>query len=224
MRKIFLILSGLLFFALMAKSQISRKPYITENENYLKRIAEFRNNPIGRNKIVFLGNSLTQNGKWDEYFPSQKPVNRGIAGDNTEGMLARIDEIITAKPTKLFLMGGINDISQNKPTDSIIANLRTIVREVIIKSPKTKIYIQSTLPINNDFKRYMRLAGKETQVTELNKQLLKLSIEHKVVFINLYSLFLNKKKQLDVKYTNDGLHLNSDGYDIWVNQIRKFIQ
>lgn len=223
MRQIFIILA-LSLVAFAANAQTQRKAYITENENYLKRMAQFQHNPIEKNKIVFLGNSLTQNGKWDEYFPIQKPVNRGIAGDNTDGMLARIDEIIDSRPTKLFIMGGINDISQDKVLDSIICNLETILKEVLIKSPKTKVYIQSVLPINNDYKRYMRLSGKEGKVPELNSKILAMSKKYKVTFINLYPLFLNTKKQLDVKYTNDGLHLNSDGYAVWCKEIRKYIE
>ena len=79
---------------------------------YHKRIDEFKNNPIGSGKIVFLGNSITEaGGDWNKRFVSaNKIVNRGISGDITEGVLSRLDEIIHYKPIAVFILIGINDI------------------------------------------------------------------------------------------------------------------
>ena len=61
---------------------------------YFERISEFKNEPIGKNKIVFLGNSIMQGGgNWNNRYKSNNIVNRGISGDYTEGILKRLDEI-----------------------------------------------------------------------------------------------------------------------------------
>lgn len=195
-----------------------------ETDMYKKRIAEFRENPIKENQIVFLGNSLTQGGEWNVYFPKANPINRGISGDNTDGMLARLKEIIDAKPQKVFLLAGINDISQNKTNKEILTNVKQIILRIQQGSPKTEIYVQSLLPINNTFKRYTRLIGKEKQVVAYNKLLSKKCKKLKVTFINLYPFFLNKEHLLDPNYTSDGLHLNDDGYLIWVKQLYPYLE
>ncbi len=197
---------------------------IQENKTYIDRMTYFKQHPLTEGQIIFLGNSLTQAGKWNEYFPSQQPANRGIAGDNTEGMLARIDEIIAAKPKKLFIMAGINDISLSRSNKKIVSNISTMIVMIKEGSPDTQIYLQSVLPINNEIGIYSRLKKKEKTIEKLNKELHKLSKKENLIFINIYPSFLIKKRQLNARYTTDGLHLNEEGYTVWVNQIRNFVE
>lgn len=206
--------------ALFTQAQ-ERKEYDTDH--YRERIAYFEQNPIGENKIVFLGNSLTEGGQWEKYFPEAAPVNRGISGDNTEGMLNRIDEIAESHPRFLFILAGINDISQNLPNKQIIKQYRSIIKQVKEESPNTVIYIQSLLPINNNFARYKRLIGKEKQIGKLNKELKKLASKERVSFLNINPLYMDAQGKLDPKYTNDGLHLTETSYNIWVNELQKYI-
>ncbi len=206
--------------ALYTQAQ-ERKEYDTDH--YRERIAYFEQNPIGKNKIVFLGNSLTEGGQWNKYFPEAAPVNRGISGDNTEGMLNRIDEIAISHPAQLFILAGINDISQNVPNKQIIKHYRYIIQRVKEQSPETAIYIQSLLPINNDFGRYKRLIGKEKQIIKLNKELKKLASKEKIIFVNINPLYMGKQGKLDAQYTNDGLHLTETAYSLWISELQKYI-
>lgn len=175
-------------------------------------------------RIVFLGNSLTQGGKWSSWFPAQRPVNRGISGDNTEGVLARLDEITISKPAKIFLMIGINDISQNYNNDYLCKNFEKIVQRIRTESPGTTVYIQSLLPVNNSFGRYIRLVNKEKQIKSLNQSLKKFCSKENIQYVNLYPLFVQKKHTLNPAYTSDGLHLNEAGYEVWANAIRSYIE
>ena len=98
-------------------------------DGYYKRLSEFKSSPIGQNKIVFLGNSITESGgDWNKRFGTKNIVNRGIGGDITEGVIVRIQEIIHFKPLAVFLLIGINDIfnsdkpNRDKITESYVAN------------------------------------------------------------------------------------------------------
>ena len=58
---------------------------------YFERIQDFKTDPIGYNKIVFLGNSITKGGgDWNKRLGTSNIVNRGISGDITEGVLERL--------------------------------------------------------------------------------------------------------------------------------------
>ena len=212
----------LLLFCSFAVCGQEKKLY--ETEIYLSRVALFNSETLEKNQVIFLGNSLTQGGKWNEYFPDSKTVNRGIIGDNTEGTLARLDKIIEAKPSKLFFLSGVNDISQNYDNDYICKNMKEIIYRIKTGSPETVIYFQSLLPVNNSFGRYKKLINKEKQIEKLNKQIAKLCKDEGINFINLYSSFLEKKRLLNPKYTTDGLHLNEDGYAVWISLIRDFVE
>ena len=218
------ILSILMLFCTMILSAQEIQENILENKTYLERMAYFKANPLTNGQIVFLGNSLTQGGKWNEYFPNQKPVNRGISGDNTLGMLNRLNEIIIAKPKKVFLMAGINDISLSRSNEKIMIGIKSIIYQIETGSPYTKIYVQSLLPINNNRNVYQRMLNKEWQIEQLNKELKAFCEKENITFINIYPAFLSEDRTLDPKYTTDGLHLNDNGYTVWVDQIRKYVE
>jgi lysophospholipase L1-like esterase len=172
------------------------------------------------NNIVFFGDSLTENGDWNELFDNSNILNRGIGGDTTNGMLKRISEIKNLKPKKLFIMAGINDLSRNNTVNQVSANYEKIVEYVKKNSPATQIYIQSTLPINNSINT---LPIKPTTIKNLNDNLKYISDREGATFIDLYSHLVDNNNQLQKKYTHDGLHLNGEGYLIWKNVINKYV-
>ncbi len=193
-------------------------------ETYTARMEQFYSQHLDSGAVVFFGNSITQAGKWSDYFDESKIVNRGISGDNTEGMLARINEIASYKPAKIFIMAGINDISLSRSNSKIMKNYRALIEEIIRTSPNTMIYIQSVLPINNDFGVYTRLSGKENQIIDLNKRLFVLAAKEGLEYINLHSLYCDENGKLREEFTNDGIHLYDEAYYLWANIIRNKIE
>jgi hypothetical protein len=81
----------------------------THNEwtqsHYKTRISTFKQDSIYPNSIVMLGNSLTELGDdWEDRLNEDRVSNRGISGDNSDGVLARLGEIKCAKPMSIFIM------------------------------------------------------------------------------------------------------------------------
>ncbi len=182
---------------------------------YIQKITQFRLLPNKKNEIIFLGNSITDIGEWTEIWNNINVKNRGISGDNTFGVLARLDEVVASKPAKIFIMIGINDIARNTPDSIIVANYKKIVQGIRSASPKTKIFIQSVLPTNNSFTEYARHQNKGQHIVFVNKALRNLCLEQNLVYVDLHSRFLDALGKLDVQYTNDGLHLSGAGYLLW---------
>lgn len=190
-----------------------KRPY------YEQRVSLFKLLPKVKNAIVFIGNSITDGGEWQELLNCEKCLNRGISGDISFGVLARLDDALKDKPKKIILLIGINDISRGVPNDIIIANYKAFVSRTKAVSPKTKIYLQSLLPTNNTLKKFVE--GNEDSVKILNAALLELSKNTEgVTYIDLYAPFLDAEKRLDKKYTNDGLHLMGEGYLLWVKILK----
>jgi len=148
-------------------------------------------------------------------------INRGIAGDNTFGVLARLNDVILRKPRIIFIEIGINDISQNIPSPIIIKNIIAIVQQLHSKSPATKIFITSILPSNANAKiEYPAAYGKDDIIDQTNITLIKNAPEYKYTYIDLNSQVKDFKGELDIKYADpDGLHLNAMGYEKWLNLI-----
>ena len=123
---------------------------------YNKRCSDFNESPIGVDKIVFLGDSITEAGEdWNKYFNTQNIVNRGISGDTTEGVLARLSEICYYKPIAVFLLIGINDIfntdspNRDKITPKYVGDNIIHIADTVLEHSSTNFFIQTTLPINN---------------------------------------------------------------------------
>ena len=193
---------------------------------YYDRVEQFRNEPpITSEDIVFLGNSLMENGKWAEYFTGQKIVNRGIIGDEAFGIYDRLYQILPGKPKKIFLQTGANDVSHDLSADSIVERVALIIDKIKKESPETKLYLQGSLPINESFGRYAKLKGKTAVFPQLNKQLEKLAASKGIVYINLFPHFIQPNTStLRKELTGDGLHLNAKGYEIWVKQIAPYVK
>jgi hypothetical protein len=75
---------------------------------------ELRKQPANPNRVVFMGDSITDFWKLDEYFTGKPYVNRGISGQTTSQMLVRMyPDVIDLKPGAVVLLAGINDVSRN---------------------------------------------------------------------------------------------------------------
>jgi len=195
-------------------------------DHYYERFLQFMDEPaIGNKDIVMLGNSLTENGgDWAARLGNKNVRNRGIIGDEVMGVYDRLHQILPGHPAKLFLLIGVNDVSHDLTTDTIVGMIRVTVERIRKESPDTKLYLQSLLPINESFGRYKRLVGKTNMIPEINKQLEELAKEKGLTYINLFPLFTEKGSNvLRAELTTDGLHLKEEGYKIWVKAIRKKI-
>jgi len=191
-------------------------------EHHQKRLILFKNEPILKGKIIFLGNSITEFGDWQKLLNDSTVINRGIAGDNTFGVLARLDDVINREPNKVFIKIGINDISQNIPVEIIVKNISTIVKSIKEKSPMTKIYIHSILPTNDNVKNeYPDAYNKNSLVNLVNKQLKKQAKKYNIIYIDINKIFSDKYGKLDIKYADsDGLHLNDFAYKTWIELLK----
>jgi len=217
----------LLFLALVLSSSTfaQKRTYDTlpnMPEHYVTRCQLFQKEPIVTGRIVMVGNSITEGTDWRRLLGDTTIINRGISGDVTFGVLNRLKEITDRKPSKLFLLIGVNDLSRNTPDEVIIENIFSIVNKIHSQSPGTAIYIQSILPQNESFKNlHKAFREKGEHVKTINAQLKKYDKKLKYTYIDLYSNFLDTEGRMDAKLTYDGLHLSAAGYDRWVEILKK---
>jgi lysophospholipase L1-like esterase len=186
---------------------------------YIHKQSQYKILPCEPTDIIFLGDSITDEGEWAELFKNPHIKNRGISGDTTERILRRLDSILAGQPKQIFLMVGINDlIMANKSVAATVKDYRKILEKFQNCTPDTQVFIQSVLPVNN----YVFLYWQENKlITDLNMQLKKLAKDSSYTYIDVFSHLVDSQQQLDVKYTSDGLHLNGDAYRVWQNLIKQ---
>ncbi len=174
---------------------------------------------ISKSDVVFLGNSITSVGKWQELIPNKVVINKGISGDLSTGVFYRLADALATNPSKIFLMIGVNDIKLGIPNSIIIANYQKITAYIKTKNTNSVLYLQSLLPVNQPMLApvYARINNKT--INNLNKKLLKLCKTEGLTFININKILGDAAGQLKPELTTDGLHLKPAAYQIWVNYL-----
>lgn len=195
-----------------ALSAAAQKKY---GELYYQRASLFDLLPVDSTDIVFVGNSLTHGCEWHELFGMPNIKNRGINGDIVEGIMERIDPVVNGHPAKIFLLVGVNDVSHNLTADSVSTAIGQLIDYIRTRTPQTKLYVQSLLPINNSFKRYKAIFGKEQVIRDINTRVSAMADDKGFTWINSRPIFADKDDNLDPRWTNDGLHLLGEGYMQW---------
>ncbi|HLH38342.1 MAG TPA: GDSL-type esterase/lipase family protein [Bryobacteraceae bacterium] len=164
--------------------------------------------------VVFLGDSITAGCEWHELLNSPGVLNRGIGGDTSAGVLARIPGILRLRPAKIFLMIGANDAQALGYSPGMEFKEQRKIVMSLLANPAVRIYVQSILPSRNA--RFSRWGS------EANR-LLKTLQSSRVEFIDLRPAFEDHDGLIRPELTSDGLHLSAQGYRLWAAAIRGFI-
>ena len=213
-----------LLMAVATLSCMAQKKPVNPDVYYARRATLFDLLPVYSSDIIMLGNSLTDGAEWNELLDNCHVKNRGIVGDIIPGFFERLEPILKGQPRKIFIMGGVNDISHGVSADSIVSAMTQVVTTIQARCPKTEIYVQSMLPFNNDVRLWKLLKGREQVVVDGNKGLESMCQRLGVTFINLYPLFVGEDGKMKPEYTNDGLHLMGGAYLIWRDALLPYIR
>ncbi|AXX96244.1 GDSL-type esterase/lipase family protein [Arcobacter ellisii] len=206
MKKILILFFGSMI--MLQAWQIQDDPYYKHRKSQFEMLKN-----SDKYETMMLGDSITDEGLWDELLENNKVQNRGISGDTTSGVLDRLDSI-NKSIKQVFIMIGVNDIMRGKEVDEIYNNYMKIIKT--FKDKNIKVYIQSTLFIGEK-----RMENFNPKVEELNKRLEKYANENQITFINLNPIFA-PQKVLKKEFTSDDLHLNGSAYKLWANEIKKY--
>ena len=166
--------------------------------------------------VVFIGDSITDSCDLDKFYPGLDAYNRGIAGDVTGGVLNRMKvSAYDLKPSLIVLLIGTNDYQRIPPhkNENILQNYRKILTKFKENLPDTPVIVQSVYPIAdvNFHKHYKYGHG---HIKDLNAGIKALADEFGYIYADVYSLLVDGDEEMDMAYSNDGLHPNEKGYEI----------
>ncbi|PRY51475.1 lysophospholipase L1-like esterase [Arcticibacter pallidicorallinus] len=192
------------------------------NGYYVKRVQYFQSLPVQKRPIVFLGNSITEVGQWQDVTGMKNVINRGISGDNSFGVFYRLDDILVQRPRKIFIAIGVNDIKRGTPVEVIARNYERIIRKVQKEQPKTQLYLQSVLPVTESVLADIYNNIRNNRIMVLNALMKDLCVKYRVTYVDLYNnVFKDENGQLFRSLTTDGLHLQPEAYVLWANYLKK---
>jgi lysophospholipase L1-like esterase len=179
------------------------------------RASQFAMLNAGHGGIVFLGDSLTEFGEWAEWFPDAPVVNRGIAGDVSAGVLARLESAINA-PRGVFLLIGTNDVSLGVPVSRIVANVGEILLRIERLAPSTRVYLQSVMPRSAEYTH-------DLDTLNAAYRQLAAAAADRIKYVDLWPALAATDGTLRAEFTGDQVHLTGAGYSAWVDVIRPLV-
>ena len=172
----------------------------------------------GENRVVFLGDSITDYWNLADYFPGKPYLNRGIDGQSTPQMLVRFrQDVIDLHPRVLVVLAGTNDVAGvTGPTrnEDIEANYASIAE--LARAHHIRVVFSSLLPVHNyteDAKESFTLRPRE-RILALNAWLKSYCASNGLVYLDYFSALLDDKGNLRRELSDDGLHPNPAGYKI----------
>lgn len=169
--------------------------------------------------VVFLGDSLVRGGDFHKQFADTKIINLGSSGDTLSGMMGRVSTVQALEPRKVFLMGGINGL-----TDQNVACCISLYEDLVLElekaMPSVPLYLQSILPLSAAKAKKL---CKNTTITAFNAGIREIAHKHGHTYIDLHSLYLRDGEMASEKSV-DGIHLKPEAYEAWYQAIGPYMK
>ncbi|MFL0197178.1 GDSL-type esterase/lipase family protein [Clostridium sp. WILCCON 0269] len=175
-------------------------------------------------KIVCLGDSLTygygvrRREVWTALLEKKlkiEVINKGISGDTSAGMLSRLyNDVILEKPSYAMVMGGTNDFIWNLPVEQVMANIASIVFQIMHNSIKPLIGLPVPVCVKTAADRWGFMGDFQNvnkDLEKFNDCLKKFCKNYNIKIFDFYCEFAEENGYGKEGYYIDGIHLNSEG-------------
>jgi acyl-CoA thioesterase-1 len=208
------------FDAILRRQNEQALAYNSDPDN-LKRYAEEDAKMVPSAKgqrIVFMGDSITDGWRLNEYFPGRELVNRGISGQSTNHMLGRFhQDVLSLAPRGVVILAGTNDLSGNIALNQIEENL-TMMGD-LAKAYGIRVAMASLLPVS-DYHKDMDPSNERTitrppaNIQALNRWIEAHCKSEGFIYVNYYAVMVDSTGQMQADLSDDGLHPNAKGYRV----------
>ena len=166
------------------------------------------------NRVVFMGNSITEGWHLATMFPGKPYVNRGISGQTTPQMLVRFrPDVVALKPKVVVILAGTNDIAGNTGTSTIEMiedNIASMAE--IAKANGIRVVLSSILPVYDyPWKPGLQPAPK---IIAINKWMKDYAAKHGHVYLDYHSATADSRGGMRPELASDGVHPTEAGYRV----------
>ncbi|GHT82382.1 hypothetical protein FACS1894137_01160 [Spirochaetia bacterium] len=203
---------------------------------WVERHTNILNNIINNQKIILIGDSITQGWEgaeewgwerteaWDilnaKY--NNKITNLGFGADHTQHVIWRLlngEFPVGINPEYVVLMIGTQNSSELYQPKSVAAGIGEIIKIINSISPSTRIILLSIFPRGTDNSNASRIFN-----NSVNNIIKTYNGHLNVMYYNIGQYYMDQNGILiNELYNADLLHLSSLGYILWKNKIIELI-
>jgi len=209
---------------------------------------ELKKQPADPKRVVFMGDSITDFWRLEEYFPGKPYVNRGIGGQTTPQMLVRMyPDVIELKPAAMVVLAGTNDVARNTgPETAEMIQQNIMAMTELAQHHGIKVVLCSVLPVSDyPFLRSQnapaaptgvgrggppRVAARMTDthpagdILKLNAWMKDYAAKVGAVYADYFNGTVDERGWLKDAFSTDGLHPNTEGYKVMTDVLVPAIQ
>ncbi len=195
---------------------------------YAQANAQLSPPTAGKPRVVFLGDSITDGWRLNEYFPGKDFVNRGISGQVTSQMLARMKaDVLAHKPQAIVFLGGTNDIARGTKLEVIQDNIQMICD--LADHARVKMILASVLPIHDYNAASDPVLARSKQrppetIKNLNTWMKAFATNRGYIYLDYFTPMVDSAGFLSKDLADDGLHPNAAGYRMMAPRVLDAIQ
>lgn len=184
---------------------------------YEKENSQLQEMPNDGHRVVFMGNSITENWVYThpDFFTAHGFIGRGISGQTTYQYLVRFrEDVINLKPAVVIINGGTNDAAENTCAFNLDRTIENIISMVeLAQANGIKVILTSVLPVSGYYWN-PSITDASARVDAINARLKAYADSKNITFVDYFSPMVSSGRTMNPAYSKDGVHPNSDGYDV----------
>ena len=177
---------------------------------------KLKTQPRDAQRVVFMGDSITDGWKLNQYFPGKPYVNRGISGQTTPQMLARMfEDVINLEPAAIIILAGTNDIARNTGPETLAMveeNFQAMAE--LAQVHKIRVILCALTPVSDYGPKKMTEGRPPADILKLNAWLKDYAARTHAVYADYFGALVDDKGMLKDGFSRDGLHPNDKGYGL----------
>jgi lysophospholipase L1-like esterase len=181
----------------------------------------------GENRVVFMGDSITDGWHFDGpegSFPGKPYINRGISGQTTPQMVLRFpQDVIALKPKVVVILAGTNDIAGNTGIETLeqIEGYLSSMAEMATANQIRVVLCSVTPAFDFPWRPGLEPAPK---VLALNAWIKSYAAQKGYVYVDYHSAMKDERNGLPATLSKDGVHPLPAGYAIMAPLVEAGIQ
>ena len=175
-------------------------------------------------RVVFMGDSITQGWNLEQSFPGKPYINRGIGGQTSPQMLVRFrQDVVHLKPKAVVILAGTNDLAGNtgpmtlQQTEDNLTSMAEIAHANGIRVVLCSVLPSFDFPWAPGLRPAMR-------IFELNQWIQDYATEKGYAYVDYYSAMKDDRGGLPAALSEDGVHPLPAGYAIMAPLVQAGIE
>ncbi|EGK00515.1 MULTISPECIES: SGNH/GDSL hydrolase family protein [Dysgonomonas] len=215
MKKLILMASFFSLFSLFSNAQNFNE--LINLKRYAKANSELPAPAKGENRVVFIGNSITDGwaSQRPDFFKSNNYVGRGIGGQTSPQLLSRFrQDVINLKPAAVVINIGTNDVAENTgpyDADFTLGNIKSMAE--LANANGIKVILSSVTPAG-EYPWRKEIKEVPLKIAALNAGIKEYASSNGFAYIDYYTLLKDENRAMIAAYTTDGVHLTKEGYAV----------